>query len=113
MRTVAAVCHTLLAAGMLAYAACDLNPQPLPPGETPEGGGGSGQQTAAPNVGGGADAAGVSASRLDAMAGSDSPLDGGAVEGDAAAESLLDGQIADGSLEGSSEAGESDAKDQE
>jgi hypothetical protein len=114
MNTTRAMCHTLIAAGLLAFGACDLNPQPLPPGDTADGG-----VTSSPTTGTGASSGGTGtssgsfggASSSGSSSGFQNAADAG-VGGDAAviivSEAGLDGGAGPGDAGVDAEAGSTD-----
>ncbi len=102
MRAARVVCRVLVTAGLVALGACDLNPQPLPPGDTPE----SGAFAGTPSAGEAPD--GGNARRNDGGA-LDAALDAEPSGGDAMDGSLSNEESTDALLEGSSNCGEADA----
>jgi hypothetical protein len=84
---------TVFFVSVLGLAACDLNPQPLPPGEQPEGGGFS--ETPGPPANTAGD-------------GGSTPSDGGMTDALAPPASLLDGGSSDAASDGSPDAATDD-----
>ncbi len=88
--------------------ACSLNPQPLPPGETPDSSAGGNQAADATTGDSAGFGSGDAASKIDAT--EDAlpavPPDGGEAAADAQADSVADGSESDGPSDGGSEDGE-------